>query len=142
MNPSQPRWLQYATWLVYWGALWALVAVFDSRVPVFSGDTPIRVRQLVFLTVLQVPLAVFGGSEMAMGKRRGYYMCLAFAASQILIRYLEVVGQASPLTVMRYALIPLDGSMSSLISFGFEVFLWFCLLHPTSRNYAKVWLDD
>lgn len=140
-NPSQPRWLQYATWLVYWSAFWALIGVADAGTlsPVASGRAPI----LTVIALATIALAVFGGSEMAMGKRRGYYMCIAVALVPFFSRFVATVGEFQVGEVLRWTLFPVSATrLSSVISFAVEVFLLFCLFHDESRRFAKIWLDD
>jgi hypothetical protein len=141
INPSQPRWLQYATWLTYWSAFWAFVNAIDGGT--LAPSTPGRRFILTIFALATIPLAVLGGSDMAMGKRRGYYMCIAVAFLPFVSRFATYVGLSGPLEVMRATLFPVYAeSLSSLLNFAFEVFLIFCLFHQESRRYARIWLED
>lgn len=141
INPSQPRWLQYATWLVYWSAFWAFVSAVDGGTAIPTA--PGRGFLLTILTLAIIPLAVFGGSDMAMGKRRGYYMCIAVAFLPFITRFVGLVGELQAIDVMRWTLFPVTAdSLGSVLGFAFEVFLIFCLFHQESRRYARIWLDD
>ncbi|MGI9578118.1 MAG: hypothetical protein ACR2OH_07975 [Microthrixaceae bacterium] len=154
MNQSQPRWLQYATWLLYWSALWSFIYLFDSNLRI-AGAGLLGIVAFV-LAVAQIPLAVFGASEMAMYKKRGYPMALAAAFIPAAIRLLSGLGALGAVSaipggeiteigifdVIRYTVFPVGGSLSSIISFAFEVALIVFLLHPDSRRYAKLWINE
>lgn len=148
INPSQPRFLQYATWLVYWRAFWGFVQALDGQALPPGGW-----KGLVWVLVIAtIPLAIFGGSDMAMGKRRGYYMCVAVAFIPAVIRLVESLSLMTAPNAfvanyglgdaVRYVVFPVDANrMNTLIGFAFEVFLIFCLFQTDSRRYAKLWLD-
>lgn len=150
INPSQPRFLQYATWLVYWRAFWGFVQALEMRALPSVGWSGL----VWILVIATIPLAVFGGSDMAMGKRRGYYMCVAVAfipATIRLVTSLALLTAPSSYASLGYGLgnavrdvvFPVyASSMSTVIGFAFEVFLIFCLFQTDSRRYAKLWLDD
>lgn len=137
-NPSQPKYLQWATWLVYFAAFWNFVALVDGAR--FTSDA--RIGVIIVLLMASIPLAVLGGSDMAMGRRRGYYMCLAVAFLPAVMRYLATVGNYGALEVMRWTLFPFVNGLRSVINWLFEVGLVVCVLHPVSRAYVKVWITD
>jgi hypothetical protein len=154
MNQSQPRFLQYATWLLYWSALWSFIYLFDSNLRI-AGAGILGIVAFV-LAVAQIPLAIFGASEMAMYKKRGYPMALAAAFIPATIRLLGGLGALGATTiipggelakvtlfdVIRFTVFPVGGSLSSIISFAFELALIIFLLHPESRRYAKLWINE
>ena len=143
-NQSQPRWLQYATWLLYWSAFWGLITVLDTGAILPGSSGGIRGLLLWAFLIAQIPLAVFGASEMAMYHKRGYAMALIAAFIPAASRLVFLIGQESVnlLEVVRWTIFPVDGSFRSLISFAFEAGLIVCLLHPVSRRYAKVWINE
>ena len=155
MNQSQPRWLQYATWLLYWSAFWSLISLFDGALRI--GGAGLLGLISVVLRIAEIPLAVFGASEMAMYHKRGYPMALAAAFIPAATRFLSIIGvfggpavvpyvgfteNVGIIDVIRFTVFPVGGSLGSIVSYAFEVALIVFLLHPESRRYAKIWINE
>lgn len=131
-NPSLPQMLQIATFLLYFGAFFALLDVFDAL-----GGAPL----LPLLVILaSVPLHVLGGLGISEERKRGYQMAVAAAFVPFAYR-LSLI-----LTAIFDGIAPGMGNSlkyiitgNSLLSFAFEAALVALLLHPQSKEHQRIW---
>jgi len=117
-NPSQPQTLYIATFLLYINAFFALVFSLFS-----GGGGGIDWR--VLLLIIGEVAAAFG---IANERKWGYYLAVAVATLALIFPVWSLVGH---LTLI------LDPEF--LLNILFPVALFALLVHPTSREYQKIW---
>jgi hypothetical protein len=135
-DPSLPQMLQIAVFLLYFQAFFGLLDALDR-----IGDGLWIVTWIILAAI--VPLGVLGGLGISEGRKRGYQMGVAAALAPFAWRLLWVIQLRGALPAFAdYGL----GSMikdviigGSILSFVFEVALVVLLLHPKSREHARIW---
>ena len=109
INQSQPQTLVIATFLLYFNAFYAVLAILTG------GGSPISVG---------ITAALIGsGYGIANERKWGYYLGVAMAFLPFVLSL--ALGQ-NPLAVDIFTLL-------------FEVALVALLLHPQSRDYERIW---
>ena len=132
-NQAQPRPLQYATWLLYWSAVWSLLRILERRSLLPVGEA-VEIILWAF-AIAVIPLAVLGASDMAMYRRRGCTMAWIAAllpAAGRAVDALSALGEVarSPYgtgewdvaLVLRHTFFPVRG-FGSFVSYAFEIAL-------------------
>ena len=132
-NNSLPQMLQIAVFLLYWGAFWSVISFFDAlNPPPGAEDRPLW---LLALLLALIPLQILGGVGLAEGRKQGYQLAVAAAFAPFAVRALTVIFDGDGLIgAFRYVLLG-----GSFINFMFEAALLALILHPKSRDHAKVW---
>lgn len=126
-NNSLPQMLQIAVFLLYWGAFWSVISFFDA----LSG-APLP---LLLVAIAVIPLQILGGVGLAEGRKQGYQLAVAAAFAPFAVRALTVIFDGDGLIgAFRYVLLG-----GSFINFMFEAALVALIIHPKSRDHAKVW---
>lgn len=132
INQGLPQTLQIATFLLYFGAFWAVLgnvsylglALTGSKLngALFAGQAAQQIDQLARLFV--VVGGVAAGYLIANNRRMGYIIGVAVAALPLL---------GSVLVILRFQLTP------DLVGLLFDIALFALLLHPQSRDYVRLW---
>jgi len=126
---TQPQTLQIATFLLYFNAFFALLALFEERD--YLGYLRERYGIGILLGLGVVAANVLGGFLMANERKLGYKLALVAAFAPFVLRF--------------WAFNDFDISTwdkltgNDTIGFIFEVALCALLLHPQSRNHQRIW---
>lgn len=125
INQSQPQTLVIATILLYFNAVFGLVGLGQvARVAFHPNITGLLLAAMTLLTVVG---GVFAGRGLAAERWTGFYLAMAVALAPFVFRVLLTGSLMGVLAA---------GSIFSLIA---QVALVILLLHPQSRDYAKLW---
>lgn len=133
VNQSQPQTLVIATFLLYFGAFWAIlgnspnlgVAVDGQKIgdQVFYGDLGQQLDRVARLFMVVGSIAA--GYLISNEKKIGYNLGLAVAALPLV---------AVVLLIVRYQYFGFD-----FVSLLFDIALFALLLHTQSRSYVRLW---
>ena len=132
---TQPQTLQIATFLLYFNAFFALLALFDERG--YLGYLRDRFGFGVILGLGVVAANVLGGFLMANERKLGYRLALVAAFAPFVLRFWAYNDIDSRFGVSVSLWDKLTGN--DTIGFIFEVALCALLLHPQSRNHQRIW---
>jgi hypothetical protein len=127
---TQPQTLLIATFLLYFNAFFALLALFEERD--YLGYLRERYGIGILIGLGVVAANVLGGFLMANERKLGYILALVAAFAPFVLRFwafsdFENVSTWDKLTG------------NDTIGFIFEVALCALLLHPQSRNHQRIW---
>ncbi|MEY2469652.1 MAG: hypothetical protein QOF21_2350 [Actinomycetota bacterium] len=132
VNQSQPQTLVIATFLLYFGAVIALInssstglgiALLGRSLNQFDNIELVENFARLFIVVG----GVAAGYLIANERKLGYFLGVATAALPLVAKLLIVV---------RFRVSPLDFELVNLL---FEVALLALLLHEQTRNYIRIW---
>lgn len=134
INQSQPQTLLFATYLLYFGAVIAVLASFSSA---FSANTGLgfaiantfeaadRIENFAILFVAVG--GTYAGYQIAQEKKLGYYLGIAVAAVPLIAKVIALLRGR------------IDVADIITVSTMFEVALMALILHDQSRNYVRIW---
>ena len=126
---TQPQTLQIATFLLYFNAFFAMLALFEERD--YLGFLRQRYGFGILLGLAVVAANVLGGFLMANERKLGYKLALVAAFAPFILRF--------------WAFNDFDVSLwdkltgNDTIGFIFEIALCALLLHPQSRSHQRIW---
>ena len=138
----QPQTLQIATWLLYFDGAFGLVALLEG-----SGYQGFILRRYAIgLPVLLAVVSSFvlGGLLMANERRIGYRLAVFAAFSPFVLRIWALRGAVSAfnfggeVSLLDYFTGKPFGV--SLLTVVFDIALIALVLHPQSRNHARIWM--
>ena len=115
-NPSQPQTLYIATFLLYINAFFGLVF------SLFAGG---GIDGFALLLIVGEVAAAFG---IANERKWGYYLAVAMATLALIFPVWSLVGHLTLILDPKF-----------LLDILFPVALFALLVHPTSREYQKIW---
>jgi len=131
-NPSLPQMLQIATFLLYFGAFFGLLDLFDAL-----DSAPLLPLLVV---VASVPLHVLGGLGVSEERKRGYQLAVAasfvpfaYRLTLLLTAVFDGFGPGMG-TSIKFVIMG-----DSLLTFIFEAALVGLLLHPQSKEHQRIW---
>ena len=132
---TQPQTLQIATFLLYFNAFFALLALFEERD--YLGYLRERYGIGILLGLGVVAANVLGGFLMANERKLGYKLALVAAFAPFVLRFWAYSDIENRLGGSVSIWDKLTGN--DTIGFIFEVALCALLLHPQSRNHQRIW---
>jgi len=132
---TQPQTLQIATFLLYFNAFFALLALFEERD--YLGYLRERYGIGILLGLGVVAANVLGGFLMANERKLGYKLALVAAFAPFVLRFWAYSDIENRLGGSVSIWDKLTGN--DTIGFIFEIALCALLLHPQSRNHQRIW---
>ena len=132
---TQPQTLQIATFLLYFNAFFALLALFEERD--YLGYLRERFGIGILIGLGVVAANVLGGFLMANERKLGYKLALVAAFAPFVLRFWAYSDIENRLGGSVSIWDKLTGN--DTIGFIFEVALCALLLHPQSRNHQRIW---
>ena len=134
VNQSQPQTLLFATYLLYFGAVIAVLASFSSAFSAHTGlgyavanslESAQRIEDISILFVAAG--GAYAAYQIAQEKKFGWY--------------LGIVVAAIPLVAKTIALLRgrLDIADLITVSTMFDIALMVLIVHDQSRNYVRIW---
>ena len=132
---TQPQTLQIATFLLYFNAFFALLALFEERD--YLGYLRERFGIGILIGLGVVAANVLGGFLMANERKLGYKLALVAAFAPFVLRFWAYSDIENRLGGSVSIWDKLTGN--DTIGFIFEIALCALLLHPQSRNHQRIW---
>lgn len=134
VNQSQPQTLVFATYLLYFGAVMAVLASFSSAFSAHTGlgyaiantlETAQRIEDISILFVAAG--GAYAGYQIAQEKKLGYFLGIAVAAVPLVAKTIALLRGR------------IDFADLITVSTMFDVALMALIVHDQSRNYVRIW---
>ena len=126
VNQSQPQTLVFATFLLYFGAVFVLLGNSPHVGPAFGSAGNIDLLENLGRLFVAVG-GVYAAYQIAQEKKIGYFLAIAVGALPLV---------AKLVFCFRYQVSPLK---LDLVEWLFDIALFALIVHTQSRDYVRLW---